>query len=557
MTDVTGYRQDGGPLGGDGAVAPQVSRILSSKLPLLNTPGSVIENALYYDVNSSSVTAVELQETFGKDKITMNGSLMGSSPTAFIPSVLFANTTYLILQLPDLRYNRVSTVHGDVPPYEYPPNRTCFPHGWGFWAIRDIILYMGASSIAQIQIDCYANFMYAMACCETNGKRQAVLDGAGLFLDDSAAFSPIYGGYPALANGEVDTFSYFRRKRTEFRVPLFEGINLPDAVEDNSRYYPDVNLRYAAVPIRLPFSSVFALEKRLSMDTKLSTQPIQITVALREVSNFAVIPNPATKFYDYAADMTVTQVPPSYNSFESVSLQLWQQELSDKSLSLRNELLAMPDFNVGYPFQYIQSWSTSLAKNLVTTGNEVLCNISSIINSDLTTFFFMLVADVEENGQGQFFAPLRGLKLYDISLMLNGQIYFRFEGDIYETVTAPKQLDYPFPLVFAGMGGYGSDNSQPEQVRLSSTAPLAPSYFYEMNNSKLRAVVNEAHMQNTARFTNQTWQLRFKVDGNDGRTSYGNPVANDYGSFTLHVMYTYNAVFLVGGDGGTTKLVTN
>lgn len=551
MTDVAGYRQDGGPLGGDGSVAPQVSRILTSKLPLLNTPGSVIENSLYYDVNSSSVSAVELQETFGKDKITMNSLAFGSSPTCFIPSVLFANTSYLILKLAEITYS-YSAVVGNVAAFNN-TKPTMFPHGWGFWAIRDIILYMGSSNIAQIQIDCYANFMAAMACCETSGKRQMVLDRAGRYLNDADPNgSVVTSRYPGvnLAAAAV-TVSYFRHDRKQNTLPGFTDVIQPDALLNND-YYDDPTLRYAAVPIRLPFSSLVALEKRLSMDTKLSTQPIQITIGLREKANFCYMPDTVAKLGAINHLNAPTQNPTvaDYSSFEEVSLQLWQQELSDKSLSLRNELLAMPDFNVGYPFQYLQSWSTSIPNGTALPGQDVLVNLSSIINSDLTTFFLMLTATKEETAAEAFYSPLKGVRMYDIVLQLNGNNYFRFEGDIYEAVTLSKQPDVPCPVVITCARNPAAANA---------AIPLGNcySYFYELNNSKIRAIVNEAHMQNTARFTNQTWQLRFKIDQDYGRYDGGKLITAQQTNFVLHVCYSYNAVFLIGGDGGTTKLVTN
>jgi hypothetical protein len=61
---------------------------------------------------------------------------------------------------------------------------------------------------------------------------------------------------------------------------------------------------------------------------------------------------------------------------------------------------------------------------------------------------------------------------------------------------------------------------------------------------------------NTPRFTNQTMQLKFKV-----KKTYDNftPEFVDIGinpSLVLHTSYLYNAVFMVGQDGGQSKLVT-
>src|SRR3990172_6805801 len=64
MSDVSGYRSDGGGLGQDQGLSKQLRGVMTAKLPLLSAPGTVLENSLYYDINSSSVTAVEEQATF-------------------------------------------------------------------------------------------------------------------------------------------------------------------------------------------------------------------------------------------------------------------------------------------------------------------------------------------------------------------------------------------------------------------------------------------------------------------------------------------------------------
>ena len=166
-TDVTGYRSSETTLGGSANVSDQLRRILTNKLPLLNSPGTVIENSIYYDVTSSSVSAVEMQETFAKDRINMSTTIFGSAPTAYIPSVLFAGNVYLVGTLPNIQYptpaaasDKFSTLTADCEFYA--------PNGWLFNCIQSVIVYMGACSIAQIEIDGWSNFMIAMACCETD-----------------------------------------------------------------------------------------------------------------------------------------------------------------------------------------------------------------------------------------------------------------------------------------------------------------------------------------------------------------------------------------------------
>ena len=556
MSDISGYRHDGGALGGDGALTPQVSRILTSKLPLLNSPGSVIENSLYYDINSSSVSAVEMQETWGKDKITLTNYNYGSTPTCYIPSVLFANTTFLRFTLANAKWVNNPAILIDPGAQGSVGINFHFPHGWGFHAIQDIILYMGASSIAQIQISGYTNFMVAMACCETVTKRNSCIDAAGKFLSIWADLSP-------MDEPVADSIIY----RLRGTIPGIPNSAYPDFLDRGQLQQTAAPyLREALVPVRLPFSSLCALEKRLSMDCKLSTQPIQITFSLRR-----------SQFFHYITP-GILDTDALYQRFDSIVLELWQQELSDKSLSVRNELLAMPEFNVGYPFQYLQS----MVINIPDAGQqpdpfafdqpEYLVNLSSIINADLTTFFFMLVWDGDGGDGSQFYpnyrglyqrgnSPLLGLKMYDIQLILNGQRYFDFTGGSYVGATLAKQIDTPSYNILVSTLNPVDPASFIRQR--PTTGFIANCLVYELNNSKLRAIVMESHMQNTGRFTNQTWQLRFKIDiGTQWGRWTGESIANPGDrrgrlGFKLHVCYSYNSVFLIGGDGGTTKLITN
>lgn len=516
MSDISGYRSDGGGLGQDQGVSKQLRSILTAKLPLLSAPGTVLENSLYYDINSSSVTAVEEQATFNKDRISLNNPTIGSTPSAYIPSVLFAGSVFWVAKLPDAVYTAQDATAVIT-----------IPLGWGFWALNSIIVYMGASSIAQIQISGYSNFLIAMACCETLRKRNEILLGAGQLLDNASSASPMAGA--------VTGQSIWKRK------------SLNSLFIASATGVPDRTLAQCTVPLRLPWSSLSVLEKRLSLDTKLSTQPIQITLQTRQLNEIA----------HYGAGVNWAN-----QQFEYTTIQIWQEELSDKSLSVRNELLAMPEFNVGYPFQYAQSIDFDVAaqgQDNGTTSQDFTMNITSIINSDLTTFLFNVTwAGRQDPDNGQF-CPLYGEKLQNIELLLNGQRFFAFDDVDYPIVTMAKQVDYPLNWTFIN-----TQNSLPGIA--NGNYYQTESYFYEFNNSRLRSIIAESHLQNTARFTNQTFQLRFNINRDinyllpasnpPGPTKYSKTTAFNSG-YVLHMTYLYNAVYLVGGDGGTTKLITN
>lgn len=521
MSDVTGYRSDGGGLGQDQGLSKNLRGILTAKLPLLSSPGTVLENSLYYDINSSSVTAVEQQETFNKDRIVLNNFQMGSSPSAYIPSVLFASTVFWIPEFQEAVWdsNTVNAAHA-----------CCIPAGWGFAALDQIVVYMGASTIAQIQIGGMTNYLINAACCETSSKRTKMVEYAGQYLnplDSASIMAPQVAGNSLWCSKSYGTF---------YDTTVV------------SAYYPA--MKQAIVPLRLPWSSMAALDKRLSLDTKLSTQPIQITLFTKGLNEFTQLGSTTQALVGSA--------------WKSSTIQLWQEELSDKSLSVRNELLAMPEFNVGYPFQYAQSIPFDIiAQNDNGTSQfTFLMNITSIINSDLTTFLFNITWAGRTNPSSGQLCPLYGEILTDITLLLNGQRFFAFDLNDYPAVTQAKQLDVPYQEDLLMPSSNTTVNTGETQAFRTN------GYIYEFNNSRLRAIVSEANLQNTARFTNQTFQLQFNINRDyfylqDAPVS-GSPDPTEYSvgtskrsGYTLNMSYLYNACFLIGGDGGTTKLITN
>ena len=527
MSDVSGYRSDGGALGQDQGVSKQLRGILTAKLPLLSAPGTVLENSLYYDINSSSVTAVEEQATFNKDRIALNNFTFGATPSAYIPSVYFANSVFWVPRFnPNVRWPE-TTDDSNV----YNVN---IPEGWGFAALKNIIVYMGASSIAQIQISAMTNFLICCATCEIRKKRDKMINGAGRYFNQYDALSPIFGS--GVAGGRFFEYTQYGQFLT------------PTSPDVSTAYAPW--LSQAVVPLRLPWSSMAILDKRLSLDTKLSTQPIQITLQTAPLSEFTVLGSGVQNMLGTAWD--------------SSTIQLWQEELSDKSLSVRNELLAMPEFNVGYPFQYAQSIPFEVLNNQDdgTLATEFRMNITSIINSDLTTFLFNITWAGRQQTQpssGQY-CPLYGEELVDVQLLLNGQRFFAFDGDDYSFVSLAKQLDDPLYTIKMPSRNTTVDSS-------SGVGWETTGNFYEFNNSRLRSIIAESHLQNTARFTNQTFQLSFRINRSlyylheyvalqQPTTSYNANISKSQG-YVLNMTYLYNAVYLVGGDGGTTKLITN
>lgn len=558
MADAEGYRQN--------ADAPASNEILRSiifnKLPLLNSPGELIPNTLYYDARNCSVQAAEQTNFFGRDRITFNSKAFGSPPSVHIPNVFFTNTCFVIMELDveALKWKNTELGAGEKAQFY-------MPHGWGFCAIDNIVYYLGSSSVANIQISGVGNYIWHMATCETHSKKQQMLTGAGQLL------CPTVHAYDnhdfGIVESEMDGFRVgnfvFANKGTGQTVwyPRDPPVGDPLVTEAGWRYVPIQKpyfpMAMAVVPIRLPFSSMAALEKRISFDTKLLQQPIQLTLGLKNLEQFSCIRR------DQLQDSQAF-----YTGFKSLTFQSFQQGLSDQSLSLRNELLANPRFSVGIPFQYIQDMKFNI---LAEQNGKYFVNITSMLNADLTTIQFALQWDQDQkspiaNDSTQTrFCPLAFIKMYNIELLLNGQRLHNYDGDSFPFVYLSNTLSEYWSHVTSAPPEPESATSTTLYSR-KNTVPIQ-SCVYEINFSRLRAAAAEAHMMNTPRFTNQTMQLAFTLwpyrpDFYPSQIETPAPVGGApvvFGkdkplTLMLHTSYYYNAVFMVGQDGGQSKLIT-
>ena len=182
------------------------------------------------------------------------------------------------------------------------------------------------------------------------------------------------------------------------------------------------------------------------------------------------------------------------------------------------------------------------------------------MNADLTSIIFHVqeagdsaYADVSMNPatSGPRGCMLYGQKLHNIELKLNGQLLHRYDNDDYEAVKlaeviSPLEAEITYTVCNAAILQTNSDRMQEKN---------AVANVYEISLSRIRALIAESHLQNTPRFTNQTFQLGFEIppyqDNVDSNTDYSVDR-----SYVLFVTYCYNGCFLVGGDGGQSQLIT-
>jgi hypothetical protein len=530
MADAEGYREsDASP-----ASSEILRSIIFNKLPLLNSPGELVPNTLYYDAQNSSVQPAEQTNYFARDRIAFNNKNFGSTPTVHIPNVFFNNTSFVVMEL------EIDTATWDSKTeVEKETGNECYlPHGWGFAAIGNIVYYLGSSSVANIQISGISNLIFALGSCETAEKKNLMLTGGGKYINaqDVGKNSRTAAGVAAMT--ALSTVAVVAHDKKVFRNILAANTTWNAGTKkwtivDNV----DRDLGLAVVPIRLPFSSMCALEKRISFDTKLLQQPIQITLTL----------NNSNKFMSLGS--SVINRGNLENSFKQLSFQSYQQGLSDQSLSLRTELLANPRFSVGYPFQYIQDMPFNV---LPSQGGKYLVNITSMLNADLTTIQFALLWDEDRQAGGsKRFAPHSYIQMRDIELKLNGQRLHNYDGETYPYSYLSHNIGEYWADVhtapFIITGGSAETPQRKRQITLQNKVAV-----YEINFSRLRAQSMEAHMMNTPRFTNQTMQLEFTLDTD--APNFDRTVTDP--RLILHTTYQYNAVFMIGQDGGQSKLIT-
>lgn len=550
MTDIAGYRAGGGAL--TTPPAPQsLASILTNKAPLLNTPGSDVEEPLYYGKFNSSVNAAESQFYFAKDRIDFQGSrTLDSQQNVYIPNRYFAGNVWLNLRLNPNPMWRTAAFEDDTQPY------FCMEQGWGFSCIAALTYYLGASSVSNVTIDGVSNLSVALAACETAEKRQTMLDYAGQFLWSSKNNVNEPGALGNLAPPANAKLLF--RNFTDFD----SGTAAVEGVTINSGR--DARFTNALVPIRLPWASTCHLQSRLPFDTNLLNQPINVQIAFRKPPIRTL-----SDFFTAETDPYGTMATVA----DTMQLVYEQVELIDKSLSLRDDLLAQPDFNVSLPFQFFQTMSYPATYTSSLGAGNPKYNISSMLNSDLTTILFSLTEPVNLTQYGNY---ADFVTLNDLTLELNGQQFSVFQVNNYTPFSASRQIGAPgvpyHPVLLrtnnnAAAAQTANAAAVPAQVVVGNSPKDGPVYMnkelgvYEFNMSMLRALMNESHLVNTPRFTNQQFQVSFTIPNafNARCFQYGITDASASSvpvSYRMNITYCYNAVFQVGGAGGTSTLYT-
>jgi hypothetical protein len=191
---------------------------------------------------------------------------------------------------------------------------------------------------------------------------------------------------------------------------------------------------------------------------------------------------------------------------------------------------------------------------LPSQGGKYFVNITSMLNADLTTIFLALQWDQDQTqnvDRTQRFNPLQFIEMRNVALLLNGQRLHNYDEANYKNYYLSSVMDGAHPILLSS-APIRNTGVNPNTYARDFVKKLQ-SPIYELNISRLRACANEAEMMNTPRYTNQTMQIEFTID--KGLPNFI-PAQTDDPKLVLTTLYSYNAVFMTGQDGGQSKLVT-
>jgi hypothetical protein len=129
---------------------------LSDKRTILSNPGEK-RNNLYYNVQNTTVSEVEVGYNLGRFRQSLSSSRFNSVSQVIIPNQSFLGDCFLSLELP-------ATVADQT---------IC--RGWGYSCIRNISYLAGSSNVSLMSINGQSAFQQIMLQCETEEKKSEYL----------------------------------------------------------------------------------------------------------------------------------------------------------------------------------------------------------------------------------------------------------------------------------------------------------------------------------------------------------------------------------------------
>jgi len=146
----------------DNTEQAQLIQIAGDSPPIMNHPGIVFINNLYYSKFNSTVDAIRQEKTSGKDVIAVPGAGFGASASATLNADKMYGLCLLELELPAFTGNNIY-----------------LPRGWGLAAINSIDFTAGSSNQGRVQLDMHGCFMATMLAAKSSEARSYIIKMAG------------------------------------------------------------------------------------------------------------------------------------------------------------------------------------------------------------------------------------------------------------------------------------------------------------------------------------------------------------------------------------------
>lgn len=515
MTDLQGQLGQGAS-GGSGAGDMALRAMVGNKDPILQSVGMLTPGSrLYYTLKNSTVDLPEVKERLGDSIISPASRRFGSTQTYTISNNSFVQNIWLQLRLPDAGGANWGGSFNPVGVNE----------GWGYSCIESIQYNLGNSSIPNITLSGYGNFMLMAATSPDDNVTQAMIERGGNAW----------------------------------------------AVYNNGSYSNTPEEREATVFLRLPNTS---MTQAIPIDTTVLNNTWTITVKFRPLEDWwwgytASCLNPNFE----VADMVLRQFTLSnpaqglrnavrFNASDFITLPFQSHTEYEQSVKV-----VQSDFNTS---------PTSVAQASV--------NIQNFVSADLTVMYVMFIRDIDHHNNidlstyttNNMAAPKWGTAdkrkalcigspVRDFELVLNGQTIVYYPGDSMEAMNQPMHKGVK-GITIQAIDAFPSAGERAQFVEDENYSRYT-SVIYKIMLAQENPFQPEGlRLQNTPRYTNMSMTLRFRPSGwiGDGdvytydmtRPEF---VASGTAEETYHVkiLQCYNSVFKLGENFGSSSLLMN
>lgn len=139
----------------------QIDKILSSKPVLLNNPGTILDQSLYYSFSNAQLVAAECVQNQGRFQQSFSTPQFGGTSSITVPNSSFLESLNIYLELGALGANQF------------------LPRGWGLNAISRLSFILGSSNVSQLDISGDSHAALLFSGCETAEKREKAMRLAG------------------------------------------------------------------------------------------------------------------------------------------------------------------------------------------------------------------------------------------------------------------------------------------------------------------------------------------------------------------------------------------